>query len=93
MICVSGVNSATINWVLHDCFNDYELLVVPVDECANPNECMTLFKSNIHFGKSEMSKSISFLSENLESCTHYRAIVGISGIKNSYKIKNINCIL
>ena len=78
-----------MKWVQNQCHGKYQLLVVEEDACTDDEHCFELFEHDIFDGEVHgSSRSVSISSENLESCTHYRALVRSKGINISSQLKS-----
>ena len=70
-----------MKWVQNQCYDNYQLLVVEEDACTDVKHCFELFEHDIFDGEVHgSSRSVSISSENLESCTQYKALVRSIGI-------------
>ena len=70
-----------MSWEHPDCFPEYDVLVVAADDCRDSSECLKMYEDKTHSGQSDSKKTVSILTENLQSCTNYKAIVRLRSMK------------
>eukprot|EP00092_Neocalanus_flemingeri_P029036 GFUD01031522.1.p1 GENE.GFUD01031522.1~~GFUD01031522.1.p1 ORF type:complete len:2660 (+),score=730.01 GFUD01031522.1:322-8301(+) len=72
-----GVTTAKVSWKQPECFPDYELQVVSMEDCESYEKCVAEFSSDVAETAEKKTNFHEFA--NLESCTEYVAMARTTG--------------
>ena len=79
---VAGVETATVTWRQNVCFQEFDLLVIPVEDCQNmqTEECLEEWIFQAVTGSRNHQSLNSYVVEKLQNCSQYRAILRSRGM-------------
>lgn len=83
---VAGVKTATLTWRQHQCFPEFDLLIIPVDDCTDmeKKDCLEEWNFQSFQGSSNDQSMNSYVVDKLQNCSQYRAILRSRGMSVGY---------